>query len=79
MSISVEKIQPNMKLIVFSGIPGTGKSTLSEAIGHSLKIPVFALDWMLGTLVQFRVPNQDNFVITYQSFTKLQIFPKNHE
>lgn len=31
-----------MKLIMFAGIPGTGKSTLSEAIGRALNTPVFA-------------------------------------
>ena len=33
-----------MKLIVFSGLPGTGKSTLAETIGKQLCIPVFAKD-----------------------------------
>ncbi|MBD2492371.1 AAA family ATPase [Aulosira sp. FACHB-615] len=31
-----------MKLILFSGIPGTGKSTLSEEIARTLHIPVFS-------------------------------------
>jgi hypothetical protein len=41
-----------MKLIVFSGLPGTGKSTLAEAIGRELGIPVFAKDWLEATLVR---------------------------
>ena len=41
-----------MKLIVFSGLPGTGKSTLAEAVGRHLSIPVFAKDWLEATLVQ---------------------------
>jgi len=41
-----------MKLIVFSGLPGTGKSALAEAIGRKLDIPVFAKDWLEATLVQ---------------------------
>ena len=41
-----------MKLIVFSGLPGTGKSTLSEAIGRELGIPVFAKDWLEATLIR---------------------------
>ena len=38
-----------MKLIVFSGLPGTGKSTLAEIVGKQLHIPVFAKDWLEAT------------------------------
>jgi predicted kinase len=49
-----------MKLIVFSGLPGTGKSTLAEAIGRSLGIPVFAKDWLEATLVRCELkPTKD--------------------
>lgn len=41
-----------MKLIIFSGLPGTGKSTLAEAVGKELGIPVFAKDWLEGTLLR---------------------------
>ena len=41
-----------MKLIIFSGLPGTGKSTLAEAVGSSLKVPVFAKDWLEATLLR---------------------------
>ena len=41
-----------MKLIVFSGLPGTGKSTLAEAVGKTLGIPVFAKDWLEATLIR---------------------------
>jgi hypothetical protein len=40
--------------IVFSGLPGTGKSTLAEAAGRQLRVPVFAADWLLGSLTPFR-------------------------
>jgi len=41
-----------MKMIIFSGLPGTGKSTLAEAIARQFGIPVFARDWLEATLVQ---------------------------
>jgi predicted kinase len=41
-----------MNLIIFSGLPGTGKSTLAEAIGRDLGIPVFAKDWLEATLLR---------------------------
>jgi predicted kinase len=40
-----------VKLIVFSGLPGTGKSTLAEAVGRELGIPVFAKDWLEAVLL----------------------------
>ena len=41
-----------MKFIVFSGLPGTGKSTLAEAVGRTLSISVFAKDWLEATLLR---------------------------
>lgn len=41
------------RLIVFSGLPGTGKSTLADAAGRQLGIPVLAADWLLGSLTPF--------------------------
>ena len=38
------------QLIVFSGLPGTGKSSLADAIGRELGIPVFAKDWLEATI-----------------------------
>lgn len=50
-----------MKLIVFSGLPGTGKSTLAEALGNYLTVPVFAKDWLEATLVRSDlVPSHPN-------------------
>lgn len=41
-----------MKLIVFSGLPGTGKSTLAESVGKQLHFPVFAKDWLEANLLR---------------------------
>lgn len=49
-----------MKLIVFSGLPGTGKSTLAETIGRELVIPVFAKDWLEAVLLQHGLQSSPN-------------------
>ncbi len=41
-----------MKMIVFSGLPGTGKSTLAETTAKQLNIPVFAKDWLEAALLR---------------------------
>ena len=41
-----------MIFILFSGLPGTGKSSLAEPIGKKLGIPVFAKDWLEATLLR---------------------------
>ena len=38
------------KLIIFSGLPGTGKSSIAEVVGTQLQIPVFAKDWLEAAL-----------------------------
>ena len=42
---------PAAKLIVISGLPGTGKSTIAEQLGAGLGIPVFAKDWLEAALL----------------------------
>lgn len=41
-----------MRLILFDGLPGTGKSTLAEAAGRKLCAPVFSRDRIAGVLVK---------------------------
>lgn len=51
----------NPQVIVFTGLPGTGKSTLSEELGRTTGVPVFAADWMMGALVPHGVLNDLDF------------------
>jgi predicted kinase len=61
-------------LIVFSGVPGVGKSTLADAVGRRLGIPVFAVDWQLGALTPFGGRHfDDQFGIGYESLTTLAV------
>lgn len=49
----VEAGADGARLILFSGLPGGGKSTLADATGRELATPVFAADWLLGSLTPF--------------------------
>ncbi|HEX6686311.1 MAG TPA: AAA family ATPase [Candidatus Limnocylindrales bacterium] len=37
-------------VVVFTGLPGTGKSTLAEALARRTGVPAFAGDWLMGAL-----------------------------
>jgi len=41
-----------MQCIIFTGLPGTGKSSIAEAVARELNIPVFAKDWLEATLIR---------------------------
>ncbi len=38
------------QLVIFTGLPGAGKSSIAEPVGRALGIPVFAKDWLEATL-----------------------------
>jgi predicted kinase len=38
------------RVIVFAGLPGTGKSTLAEHVARIVGAPAFASDWLMGGL-----------------------------
>ena len=61
-----------MKLIVFSGLPGTGKSRLADALGKHLGFPVFAKDWLEVVLLQNGLrPAQDGKSLGYVGYELL--------
>ena len=37
-------------VILFTGLPGTGKSTLAESVARTVGAPAFAGDWLMGGL-----------------------------
>jgi predicted kinase len=37
-------------VIIFAGMPGTGKSTLAERLARTVHAPAFAGDWLMGGL-----------------------------
>ena len=66
-----------MKLIVFSGLPGTGKSTLAEAVGKYFGIPVFAKDWLEASLLQSGLkPTRIDRQLGYAGYELLTVLGK---
>lgn len=39
------------QVIIFTGLPGTGKSTLAERVARAVGAPAFAADWLMGALM----------------------------
>jgi predicted kinase len=46
----VDAICAQPQVIIFTGLPGTGKSTLAEQAALTLGAPAFAGDWLMGGL-----------------------------
>jgi predicted kinase len=55
------------QIIAFTGLPGTGKSTLAERLGRASGVPVFASDWLMGSLAPHGVLSD----LDYETFLAL--------
>jgi predicted kinase len=63
-----------MKLIILTGLPGTGKSTLAEALGAYFSIPVFARDWLEATLLRCKLQaTQENTSLSWAAYELMTI------
>ena len=48
------------QFIVFTGLPGAGKSSIAEAVAREMGIPVFAKDWLEATLIRCQLEPIEN-------------------
>jgi 2-phosphoglycerate kinase len=46
----VDELGVQPRVIIFTGLPGTGKSTLAEKVARTVGAPAFAGDWLMGGL-----------------------------
>jgi predicted kinase len=46
--VNAARTQP--LVVIFTGLPGTGKSTLAEKVARAVRAPAFAGDWLMGGL-----------------------------
>jgi predicted kinase len=46
----VEVVGAEPRVIIFTGLSGTGKSTLAERVARTVGAPAFAGDWLMGGL-----------------------------
>ncbi len=52
--------QPQLQLVIVTGLPGTGKSTFAEYAGRLLLCPVFSKDWLEASLWRSGIGREAN-------------------
>ena len=50
LAARVDGLGAQPRVIIFTGLPGTGKSTLAEPVARAIGAPAFAGDWLMGAL-----------------------------
>ncbi len=53
-------------IIVTSGLPGSGKSTIAEGIGRSLRVPVFSIDPAEAAMWAAGLPKEATGIAAYR-------------
>ena len=54
------------KLIVVSGLPGSGKSTIAEGVSRALSLPVFSIDPVEAAMWRGGLPKQSTGIAAYE-------------
>ena len=49
-SVSIASVWDQPTILVITGLPGTGKSTLADSIARVVGAPAFSVDWILGAI-----------------------------
>ena len=55
-----------LQAIVVSGLPGSGKSTVSEAIAQTLSLPIFSIDPIEAAMWRSGIPKNTTGIATYE-------------
>jgi predicted kinase len=60
-----------MQLIVLSGLPGSGKTTLAEGLSHTLSRPIFSVDPIEAAMWQGGLARESTGIAAYDVAIKL--------
>jgi predicted kinase len=59
-AVFVQTKQPQLQLVIVTGLPGAGKSTFAEYAGRLLLCPVFSKDWLEASLWRSGIGREAN-------------------